>query len=230
MFFFDPRYLIFVGPALLLALYAQAKVSGTFAKYSKIRSQIGMSGAEFARRLLDAAGLQAVPVDRVEGQLTDHYDPRNKVLRLSESVYTSPSVAALGVVAHEVGHALQDKSHYAYLNLRSGLVPMANVGTSLGIILFMLGFFLNLTGLAWAGVIVFSFFVAFTLITLPVEFNASHRALGLLTSTGLVAPDELDGAKKVLDAAALTYVAAAAQAIGQLVYFLFILMGSRRED
>ena len=186
--FFDPLWIVFMAPALLLSLYAQFKVKGTYSKYSKVANQFGASAAEICRRLLDSAGLFNVQIDRVPGNLTDHYDPRTKVLRLSESVYGSNSVAALGVSAHECGHAVQDATNYAPMKLRAGLVPLANLGSTLGYIFIIGGFFLQYTGLIWVGIAAFSFGVFFSLATLPVELNASSRAMTMLSSAGYVEP------------------------------------------
>jgi Zn-dependent membrane protease YugP len=231
MFFFNPLYLVFALPALLLGLYAQMKVKSAFDRYSKVRSARNLTGAQAARRILDENGLQFVTVERVDGFLSDHYDPRSKTLRLSSAVYDTPSLAAVGVAAHETGHALQDQQHYAPLNLRSAMVPAVQIGSWLGPIVFMIGLFMsNMVGqsIAWIGVILFAATAVFALVTLPVEFNASSRAKRLLVSEGILSPQELQGVNQVLDAAALTYVAAALQAIMTLLYYVYILTGSRR--
>jgi uncharacterized protein len=225
--FVDPAYLLFAVPALLLALYAQFKVHHTYGKYSTLGSAWGATGYVAARRLLDAAGLYHVDVERVPGDLTDHYDPSAKVLRLSDSTYASPSVAALGVVAHEVGHAVQDAVAYVPMRLRQGLVPVAGFGSNLGYILFFAGLVMQATALAVVGLVLFSSAALFALVTLPVELDASRRALVLLQDTGLLASGEAPIAKEVLDAAALTYVAGLAQAISQVFYFLHLLLGHR---
>ena len=188
----------------------------------------GRPGIEVARRLLDSLGLYHVQIERVPGDLSDHYDPSSKVLRLSDSNYDNYSVAAVGVVAHEVGHAVQDAQNYAPLRWRAGLVPVVNIGSTLGYILFFVGLFI-IPQLAWLGVALFSTAAIFALVTLPVEFNASNRALQLLSNNGLVTSEERGQAKAVLNAAALTYVAALAQALSTLLYFLFILMGRSDE-
>lgn len=229
-FYFDPMYLVFALPALLLALYAQFKVQSAYRKYSRIPNTRGVTGLEAAQWLLQANGLGHISVEGAPGQLTDHYDPRRKVLRLSRGVAHSRSIAALGIVAHEVGHAVQDARAYAPLRLRSGLVPVVTLGSWLGPILFILGILIGLTNLAWLGVIFFSGSVVFALITLPVEWDASNRALRMLRSYGLVGSQDLEGAKKVLSAAALTYVAALAQAISTLLYYLFLLGGMSRDE
>ncbi|MCL5074559.1 MAG: zinc metallopeptidase [Chloroflexi bacterium] len=230
-YFIDPLWIIVSLPALLLMLYAQFKVRGAYSKYSQVPNMQGMSGAQAARRLLDAAGLTYVPIEVTPGELSDHYDPRAKVLRLSPSVYRSASVAALGITAHEVGHALQDKVGYVPLRVRSGLVPVANIGSWLGYIFVILGFIAQASGLIWLGIALFSGAVVFALITLPVEYNASGRALQLLRTNGMVSTAELQGTQAVLNAAALTYVAALLQAIGQLLYWVLLAVGmGRRQD
>jgi Zn-dependent membrane protease YugP len=228
--YFDPMYFVFALPALALALYAQFRVRSTYSKYSQVASSSGFAGAEVARRLLDAAGLFNVQVERVPGDLTDHYDPSAKVVRLSDSNYMSHSVAAIGVTAHEVGHAIQDATAYQPMRLRTGLVPIAGIGSNLGYILFLVGFFISSFQLATVGLILFSGAAVFAAVTLPVEFNASNRAMALLEANGLVTQSDYDLARKVLDAAALTYVAGLAQALSQVLYFGFLLTGMRRSD
>ena len=231
MFFFDPLYLLFALPALLLGLWAQMRVKSAFAKYSQVRAASGMTGAQAARKILDSHGLQGVSVERVDGMLSDHYDPRWKVLRLSSDVYGTPSLAAVGVAAHETGHALQDQKHYAPLQLRSAMVPTVQIGSWLGPIIFIIGLYMSrLVGdtVAWVGLILFAATAIFALVTLPVEFDASRRAKKLLVTEGILAPQELKGVNHVLDAAALTYVAAALQAVMTLLYYASILMGRRR--
>jgi len=227
-FYFNPLYLVFALPGLLLGLYAQARVRSAFAQYERVRSATGMTGAQAARRILDRSGLGHVAVERVNGFLSDHYDPRHKVLRLSPQVYDTPSLAAVGVAAHEAGHALQDQQQYAPLQLRSALVPSVQIGGWVGPLLFFIGLSLNTT-LAWAGLILFALTALFAVVTLPVEFDASKRAKQLLVSQGILAPQEIQGVNRVLDAAALTYVAAAIQAIMTLAYYAFILLGRRRD-
>ncbi len=219
LWFWDPTLIILI-PAFLLSLWAQMLVHSTFSKYSNVKSTLGMTGAELARRLLESAGIYDVRVEMVSGWLTDHYDPRNKVVRLSSATYNSTSVAALGVVAHEVGHAIQHKEKYAPLVLRDMAVPLAITGSNLAWIIFILGLFMSAPFLLKAGIILFSFVVFFTLITLPVEFDASHRAVKQLKL--LMPESELQGVKKVLTAAAMTYVASAAVAILQLIRMLLI--------
>lgn len=227
---FNPWYFIFMLPALAFALYAQWKVRSAYSKYSQIPNERGISGYQAAQELLSASGLHYVTIEGTPGELSDHYDPRGKVLRLSSGVANGRSVAALGIVAHEVGHAVQDAQAYALLRLRSTLVPAVNIGSSLGIWLFILGMILNFSGLAWLGVLMFSAAAVFAVVTLPVELNASSRAMAMLKNYGLVGRRDLQGARAVLNAAALTYVAALAQALAQLLYFVFILTGGRRRS
>ncbi len=227
--YFNPLYFVFALPALLLGLYAQAKVKGAYNKYAKVRTARGITGQQVARSLLDANGLYNVSVEETQGFLSDHYDPRSKVLRLSPDVFRSNSVAAAGIAAHETGHALQDAKGYAMLNMRSAMVPTVQFGSMLGPIIFLAGFLLNLTTLAWVGVALFGATAAFALITLPVEIDASKRAKTVLVSNGILIGNEMEGVNKVLDAAALTYVAAAIQAIGTLLYYVFLLSGRRHD-
>ncbi len=230
-FFFDPTILIAI-PGLILTLWAQAKVQSAFSKYSRVGARSGMTGAGVARDILDRSGLGGVAVEKVPGELTDHYDPRSGVLRLSQSVYGSRSIAALGIAAHESGHAIQHAQKYSALVLRTAVAPAAATGSQLGLALFMIGLILPMfVGLKidWLmdiGIIFFSVSVLFTIITLPVEFNASKRALAVLADGGYLTPEELPHAKKVLDAAAWTYVAAAATAVLMLIRLL-VLRGSR---
>ena len=231
MFFFDPLYLVFALPALLLAFYAQFKVQSAYRKYSQKSNWRGISGLEAARYLLSGAGLGHIRVEGTRGQLTDHYDPRSGTLRLSPQVANSRSVAALGIVAHEVGHATQDAQAYAPLRWRTGLVPAVNIGSWLGPILFLIGFLMQAPSLAWVGVLFFAGSAVFALVTLPVELNASRRALQMLRTAGLVTGEqEIKGVKSVLNAAALTYVAALAQALSTLLYYVFLLTGFSRDE
>ena len=229
-FFFDPTMFIVI-PGIILTLWAQMKVSSAYKKYSSVRSRSGLTGAQVARGILDSNGLRAVGIEPIRGNLTDHYDPRSGILRLSEGVYGSPSIAALGIAAHEAGHAVQHGVKYPALALRTAIAPAAATGSQLGIWLFMIGILVSYFsgGMAWlmdAGIILFGVAVVFTLITLPVEFNASKRALLVLEKSGYLTSDELPHAKAVLDAAALTYVAAAATAVLTLIRLL-LLRGSR---
>jgi len=228
MFFWDYTIYLIIPP-MILALYAQSKVKSTYAKFSRITARSRISGAETARRILQSSQATNVTVERTKGRLSDHYDPRKKVLRLSEGVFDSPSLAALGIAAHEAGHAVQDASGYAPLHIRNGIYPVANLGSSLAFPLFFIGFLFSRSGptiLMDLGILLFSGAVVFSLITLPVEFNASRRALASLRDGGYLQADEIEGARKVLSAAALTYVAATAMAAMQLLR-MFILRGSR---
>jgi len=230
--YFDPLYFLFALPAMLLGLWAQFRVKGTFNKFSQVRSARGMTGAQAARSILDSVGLRDVAVERSGGFLSDHYDPRSKTLRLSDATYGSPSVAALGVAAHEAGHALQDQQNYAPLRLRSSLVPAVQFGSWLGPIIFMAGLFLSSTigtSLAWVGLAIFGVSAVFALVTLPVEFDASKRAKQILVAQGILGEQEMVGVNRVLDAAALTYVAAAIQAVTTLLYYAYILLGRNRD-
>ena len=228
--FFDPLYLIIALPALLLGMYAQARVKNNFNKYSQVRTWRGLSGAEVARSLLNSQGLYDVQVEESKGFLSDHYDPRSKTLRLSPEVYRTPSVAAAGIAAHEMGHALQHANAYVPLQIRSALVPAVQFSSNLAPWIIIIGFLLQAYSLAWVGVILFAGAVVFSLITLPVEFDASRRAKQLLVSEGVLSVQETEGVNKVLDAAALTYVAAAIAAVGQLLYWVLRLSGASRRD
>ena len=237
-YYFDPTYILVVIGAVI-CLIASARVKTTFNKYDKVRSMSGMTGAQAAERILHAAGIYDVSIQHVSGNLTDHYDPRHKVLRLSDSTYGSASVAAVGVAAHECGHAIQHKEGYFPLKLRSTLVPAANIGSKLGLPIVLLGLILGIGfdlpgggyfSLAQIGIWVFSLAVLFQVVTLPVEFNASGRALKLLGSYGVMGSDEVDDCKRVLGAAALTYVAAAAASILQLLRLVILARGRSRDD
>jgi len=219
--FFDPRYFLFALPALALVMFAQARVRSAYGRYSQVRNSYGLTGGEAARRQLAPAGLTHIPVRVVLGELSDNYDPQQKALNLSQGVANAPSVAALGIAAHEIGHALQDAQSYAPLRLRASLVPATNIGSQLGFYIFFAGLFIH--PLAWIGIGLFSLAVLFTLVTLPVELNASRRARQLLASSGLITPAEMGGVSAVLNAAALTYVAALAQALATLLYFLDVM-------
>jgi len=228
MFFWDPTYLL-VLPAALLALYAQMRVRSAYAKYSRVPIANGMTGAQAAAEILRRNGIGGVQVERIEGVLSDNYDPRSRVLRLSADVYGGASVAAVGVAAHESGHAIQHARDYAPLALRSAIVPVSQFGSWLAWPIFLLGFFFHSGPFMQLGILIFSAAVAFTLITLPVEFDASRRAMQALTTEGLVTPDELQGVRAVLGAAALTYVAAAAASVLTLLR-LILLSNMRREE
>jgi len=230
--YFDPTYfLVLIG--VVLSLLASGKVKSTFSRYSQVRNSRGLTGAQAAEQVLHTAGIYDVRIEHVGGNLTDHYDPRTKVLRLSDSVYGQTSVAAVGVAAHECGHAIQHARGYAPLKLRSTLVPVANFGAKLAWPLIIFGLFIrgeSSTLLINAGIIAFLAAVVFQLVTLPVEFNASNRAIRMLADSGMMYGEEIKGAKKVLSAAALTYVASAATAILQLLRILILTGGRRRND
>jgi Zn-dependent membrane protease YugP len=227
--YFDPLYLIAMVPGLLLSLWASARTKSTFNRYSKVPAASGLTGAQAASQLLERSGVHGVRVEPVDGFLSDHYDPSKKVLRLSPDVYRGHSLAALGVAAHEAGHALQDAQGYAPLKFRSLVVQPAMIGSNLGLYIVMAGLLFQASSLVWLGIALFSAFVVFTMITLPVEFNASSRAIAALKSSGIVSPQESRGAEAVLNAAALTYVASALSAVLTLLYFLYRagLLGGR---
>ncbi|MBN1399835.1 MAG: zinc metallopeptidase [Anaerolineae bacterium] len=227
---FNPIYYLFALPALLLGFYAQYKVRSAYTRYGRVRNRANLGGVEAARRLLAINGLTNVGVERTPGQLSDHYDPRRKMLFLSDGVAGSPSVASLGIVAHEVGHAVQDHRDYLPLQLRAGLVPVVQLGSWLGPIIFILGMFLATPNLSLVGLLLFSGTLVFALVTLPVEFDASRRAVAMLTEGGLIGADEKKGVQAVLQAASLTYVAAAVQALSTILYYLSLLGGRRRND
>ncbi len=229
--FFDPLYFLIVGPALLLSIWAQIKVKSTFARYSRVATHSNINGAEAAARILQSFGIRNVDVEQTQGFLSDHYDPRKRVLRLSAGVFQGKSIASLGVAAHEAGHALQHAQNYFPLQVRSALVPVTQFGSWLAWPLLLIGFLLQSQQLLLAGIILFSAAVLFQLVTLPVEFDASRRAVAILGSQGILSGPELDGTRKVLSAAALTYIAAAAAAVLQLLYFLMRagFLGSRDE-
>lgn len=229
MMYYDATYLLVII-GVIITLLASSRVKTTYAKYAKVRSMSGLTGAEAAKRILQASGIYDVKIERVSGQLTDHYDPRKKILRLSDTVYGGMNVAAIGVAAHECGHAIQDQNEYIPLKFRGVLVPVANFGSTLAWPLIIAGLLLGgLESLVTFGILLFSVAVLFQIVTLPVEFNASRRAIAMLSQTGILYEDELNKTKKVLNAAALTYVAGAAAAILQLLR-LIILFGGRRRD
>lgn len=222
----DSTFILLI-PAFILAIYAQGKVQNTFNKYLKYKNTGGYTGADVARRLLDLNGLYDVPIEVIGGTLTDHYDPSRRVMRLSKDVYSSTSIAALGVAAHETGHAIQHKEGYFPLTIRNSIVPIANFGSNLAWPLFLLGLLMGITPLLDFGIILFSAAVLFQIITLPVEFNASNRAIKLLGAEGILTPNEIGPAREVLNAAALTYIAATLTAILQLLRL--ILLRERRD-
>ncbi len=233
MFFFDPIYLIFMIPAFLLMGLSSWYVRSAYNKWSQIRATSGLTGAQAAQRLISNSNLYGVQVAGTAGQLTDHYDPRDKTLYLSRGVADSPSIASVAVAAHELGHAMQDADGYFPMTVRSALVPAVNIGSYLGWILILVGLFLRLTNIAWLGVLVFSVGALFALATLPVEFNASSRAKELLYSTGIIhTEEERRGVNQVLNAAALTYVAGLVTAVMQLLYYVFLIggLGGRRRS
>ncbi|HMN14836.1 MAG TPA: zinc metallopeptidase [Bellilinea sp.] len=226
-------YLLFSLPALLLGMWAQFKVKNSFQKYSQVKTYTGLSGADIARRMLDSNGLNDVEVKATRGMLSDHYDPRTRTLNLSEGVYSVPSIAAAGVAAHEAGHAIQHATKYSPLVLRNLVVPTVQIGSWLGPIVFMVGLFMQGTlgtQIAWIGIALFALTAVFAIITLPVEFDASKRAKAWLSTSGIVMNQEMEGVHKVLDAAALTYVAGAVQAISTILYYAFLLLGRSRRD
>ncbi|MGQ9855983.1 MAG: zinc metallopeptidase [Fervidobacterium sp.] len=219
--FYDPTFIILL-PALLLSLWATISVQSRFSEYSRVRSRIGMTGAELARFILDSAGLYDVKIEALPGTLTDHYDPRTRVVRLSQATYSSDSVAALGVVAHEIGHAIQHAKGYVPLVIRNTIAPVAQFSSNLAWIFFIIGLITGMFGLAQLGIILFSIAVLFSIITLPVEFDASRRALAILQKNLMMPAEELKGVKAVLSAAAMTYVAAMLMAVLQLVRMILI--------
>ncbi|MGH4138070.1 zinc metallopeptidase [Clostridium sp.] len=221
MFFYDSTMLILL-PAIIISALAQLKIKSSFSKYSKVNSANGYTGAKVARMLLDDGGLFDIPVELVRGKLTDHYDPSKRVMRLSQEVYNGTSVASIGVAAHETGHALQDKEHYAPLKIRNAIVPAVNFSSNASWVLFLIGIILSIQSLIYVGIILFSTVVVFQLITLPVEFNASSRALNILESRNILYGNEIKGAKAVLNAAAMTYVAGTLMAISQLIRLLLL--------
>ena len=231
MLIWDYRYFLFLIPGILFMLWAQAKVKGAYAKYSQVRNDMGLTGAQAARRILDANGLSDVQIQPIPGELSDHYDPRNRVLSLSQGVYGVPSVAAIGIAAHESGHALQHAQGYAPLKFRTAIVPAVNISTNVAWIFILLGLFTQVIGLAWLGVGLFALATVFALVTLPVEFDASHRAKQQLLRLGLVdggvrGQAEAKGVNKVLDAAAWTYIAGFAVSVLQLLYWISVVSGA----
>lgn len=229
MFYFNPQYLLYMAPAILLMLAAQMYVNSSYRKWGQVRTRSGITGLDAVQRIISVSGLEEMPVRQISGQLTDHYDPRKKELSLSSSVYQGSSIAAVAIAAHELGHAQQDQEGYFPLQLRSMLVPAVNIGSTLGWILIMVGLVLNVIGIAWLGVLAFSGGAVFALATLPVELNASARAKVLLKNSGVISTaQEEQGVNTVLNAAALTYVAALFTAVMQLLYWISIVSGGRR--
>ena len=230
LFYYDPIYWIMLLPVLAITIYAQAKVSSNFNRYSKVVNRRHLTGAQAAEAVLHQHGVYDVRIERVRGNLTDHYDPRTNVIRLSEQVYDSPTIAAVGVAAHEAGHAVQYAENYSPIRIRAALIPLTQIGSQFGIILLIIGILLTYEPLFMVGIILFSFTTLFQLITLPVEFNASRRAMVTIRESGLLTSDEADGARKVLSAAAMTYVAALLMSIIQLLRFVLMFSGRRRDD
>ena len=227
---FDYWYIILVVPTIIIALIAQLNVSSTFSKYSKKASRIGLSAADVTRRILDSNGLFDVRVERVGGNLTDHFDPKANVIRLSDSVYNSNSIAAIGVAAHEAGHAVQHAQDYAPIKIRNSIVPVANIGSTIAPFIIIFGIVLAFEPLVWIGIILYSTIAIFQLVTLPVEFNASRRAIETLEGLNILDTEENKDARKVLSAAALTYVAALITTLATLLRFILIAGGRRRDD
>ncbi len=227
MYWYDSTYILVII-AFALSLFASMGVNATFARYKKISSSRGMTGAEAARKILDDNGLYNIGVEHISGNLNDHFDPRSNVIRLSDATYSDSSVAAIGVAAHEAGHAVQHAVGYVPIKVRNAIVPVVNISTQLSMPLFFIGLLLNMMGLAMVGVVLFSAALVFQLVTLPVEFDASHRALKILSASGMLSESEVGGARKVLGAAAMTYVAAAAATALQLARLLLLV--NRRRD
>lgn len=229
-------YFLFMIPGILLMIWAQSKVKGSYKKYSRVRNSRNMTGAEAARMVLDAHGLQNVPIemDRRPQELSDHYDPRSRKLVLSQGIYTQPSIAAVAVAAHEAGHAIQHATGYAPLKTRTAIVPLVSIGSNLGMLVLMAGLIMQATGLAWAGVALFALSTVFALVTLPVEFDASKRAKAALVTAGIVdggvaGGPEAKGVDDMLDSAAWTYVAGFAASLLTLLYYVMMVMGMRRD-
>lgn len=230
----DYLYLILVLPAVIFSLWASAKVNLTFKKYSRVPSMRGISGAEAARHVLDANGLQHIRIEKIPGNLTDHYDPRADVIRLSESVYDNTSVAAIGVACHEAGHAVQHAKNYVPVKIRAAIIPVTNIGSRLALPLILIGIIFSalspqIIALAYAGVACYGLCTVFQLVTLPTEFDASKRALRCIESYGILGTDEISGARRVLTAAAMTYVAALAVSLMQLLRLFLIVAGNSRK-
>ncbi len=226
---FNINYLIYMLPALILSMIAQFYINSRYAHWGQVRNRAGLTGVQVAQRLSERLGMYDLKLKGVQGQLTDHYDPRNNVLSLSRDIAQSPTVASMAITAHELGHAQQDKENYLPMKIRSAMVPAVNIGTSLGWILILIGLLLNLGNLAWMGVFAFSAGAIFSIATLPVELNASKRAKNMLAQSGIIqSEEERKGVSQVLNAAALTYVAAIASSVMQLLYFASLVGGGRR--
>jgi len=232
---FDPVYFLFMIPGIVFMLWAQHKVRSNYGKYGKVQNSARVTGAQAARAVLDSQGLYQVQVEQIPGELTDHYDPRARVLRLSQGVYGVPSIAAIGIAAHEAGHAIQHAKAYAPLQVRTAIVPVVNIGSNLGYIVLILGFIMQIFPLAVAGVVLFGLATVFALLTLPVEFDATRRAKEALVRVGLVdsgvaGGEESKGVARVLDAAAWTYIAGFAASLLTLLYYVMLLTGMRRDE
>jgi len=226
---FDPSYMVFMLPAILIGLFAQFYVTRSYSRWSKVQNRQGLNGAEVVQHLMQQYGMSNLKLKGIAGQLTDHYDPRSKTLALSQGVAQSPSVSSMAIAAHELGHAQQDKDNYLPMRFRAALVPMVNIGTQLGWIFILIGLALQLSGLAWVGLIAFSAGAVFSIATLPVELNASRRARAMLQSGGMITTqEEARGVNQVLNAAALTYVAAIISSVMQLMYFASMVGGRNR--
>jgi Zn-dependent membrane protease YugP len=235
MFFFDPLYFVFLIPGVLLMLWAQSRVRGTYRKYSQVRDSAGLTGAQAARKVLDSQGLYDVPIEHTPGELTDHYDPRTRVLRLSDGVYGTPSIAAVAIAAHESGHAIQHARAYAPLKLRTAIVPAVSIGSNLGYIVLIVGIIAGSFQLGLIGVLLFALATVFALVTLPVEFDASNRAKQALVQVGLIdggvaGGQESQAVASVLNAAAWTYIAGFAASLLTLLYYVLLLTGMRGRD
>lgn len=228
-------FLVFMIPGIIFMLWAQNKVKSNYQKYSQVRNSVGVTGAQAARRVLDTNGLYDVQIEQVGGELSDHYDPRKRVLRLSQAVYGVPSIAAVGIASHEAGHAIQHAKAYAPLQVRTAIVPVVNIGSNLGYIVLIAGLLMAQTNIAWAGVILFSLSTIFALLTLPVEFDATRRAKLALVQVGIVdggvsGGQESQGVARVLDAAAWTYIAGFASSLLTLLYYVMMVMGMGRRS
>jgi Zn-dependent membrane protease YugP len=228
-FYFDPMYFVFILPAALLAMYAQYRVKSAYTKWAQVRNSRNLTGHEVASVLLPREQLQNVALEQSPGELSDHYDPAQNILRLSPAVASQPTIASMSITAHELGHAEQDRDGYIWMKLRSGIVPFIGIGSTIGYLVFIGGLMMQINALAWIGVLMVSGGAIFALVTLPVEMNASVRAMRMLNENGLIQNEEERRASRdMLSAAALTYVAAAAQALSVILYYVFILMGNNR--
>lgn len=227
--YIDPLYILLVGPAILLTMFAQMKVKGTFNRWKQISNSRGMTGAQVAQYMMEQNGINDVSIHQIDGDLTDHFDPSSKTVNLSAEVYSGTSIASIGIACHEVGHVIQHHIGYGPIKLRMAIIPMTNIGSKLALPLIIIGLLINATGMAWLGVLCFSLSTIFQLVTLPVEFDASHRALKTIDQCGLFQGKDYQGAKSVLSAAALTYVAALFVSLMQLLRWIIILSGRNRD-